>query len=230
MTYLRFGNGPKNILFLHGLNSCNHTWEKLFPLLSKDFTCWAPQLPHYDQCNLDGCADLVLEFVKRHKLENSYLVGFSLGGLIGLKLLSLGVNFKRLVFISTLFISPIPRTQLMLIKLGLYLDKGRITEELMDDVVCKLMHSRIRNGSANSYLRFAQDMLIPKTIRFIHSVRIRVPFVVIEPRHDFFCWLFNSKIPYRRLRPQQEIVVKASHFIYRDIPGKVADTINTFFV
>ena len=230
MIYFRYGDGPKNILFLHGLNGNSRFWRNLLLLLPKKFSCWAVSLPSYNRSNLDNDALLVKEFLWRHKIDRPYLVCFSFGGLVGLKLISLGLTFKRQIFISTPFLLGLPRTQKSLIELAWYLDTFKTTEPLVERAICKFMQRYPTPAVADSYFQFAKDMLDPRVMQMVRNVKICTPFVVVHARKDPILWLFNGKDPCKNLRPQKTVLFESTHFVPKQFPAKIAQIINTFFV
>lgn len=111
INYEKYGHHDRSIVLLHG-NGEDHTiFNELSELLSKDFTVYAldsrghglsDQVDHF---TYDEMAEDVVSFIKKKKIKQPILYGFSDGGILGLliairhpglisKLITSGANLK----------------------------------------------------------------------------------------------------------------------------------------
>ncbi len=90
IAYRETGNGP--ILFLlHGMNGSSKSWAYLFSSLSKTFRVIAWDAPSFGNSDvfgdsLDDYNNAAKALMNALKIENSILIGHSMGGLIATKL------------------------------------------------------------------------------------------------------------------------------------------------
>ncbi len=88
IAYIDEGNGPV-LLFIHGLASYLHAWQKNIIPLSHQFRCIALDLPNFGQsikgdfpCTMTFYAELVHDLITALELESVTLIGHSMGGQI----------------------------------------------------------------------------------------------------------------------------------------------------
>lgn len=89
--YHSSGRGP-NLILLHGIGANLYCWRWLIPLLAPDFRIWALDLPGFGGSSkpkaaaygLDEQITRVLDFMDRMKIQQSYIIGNSMGGNIAL--------------------------------------------------------------------------------------------------------------------------------------------------
>ena len=111
INYEKFGKNDQSIVLLHG-NGEDHTmFYELSELLSKDFTVYALDSRGHggsdpvDSLTYDEMAEDVVAFIKKKKIKQPVLYGFSDGGILGLliairhpglisKLIVSGANLK----------------------------------------------------------------------------------------------------------------------------------------
>ena len=82
----QMGQGPV-LLLIHGTGGATHSWRDLMPLLARDFTCVAVDLPGHGfsamppaAClSLDGMARLLAGLLARLGLSPELVVGHSAG-------------------------------------------------------------------------------------------------------------------------------------------------------
>jgi len=93
INYIKEGNGPKNILLLHGWGSNYTLFDKIIKFLSQKHTVYALDLPGFGSSdlpsnpwNVDDYTKLVIEFIKLMKIDKLSLLGHSFGGRIIIKL------------------------------------------------------------------------------------------------------------------------------------------------
>lgn len=88
IAYTEKGNGPKTLLFIHGLASNLPVWDQLIDELSAVYRCIALDLPGYGQSSqsanvsLSHYARCIKTFADSLHLTNLTVVGHSLGGQI----------------------------------------------------------------------------------------------------------------------------------------------------
>lgn len=87
------GAGP-TLLLLHGTGAATHSWRDLLPLLARDFTVVAPDLPGHgftdtpggDGLSLDGMARGVARLTQALGVEPRLVVGHSAGAAVALRM------------------------------------------------------------------------------------------------------------------------------------------------
>jgi magnesium chelatase accessory protein len=87
------GSGPA-LLLLHGTGAATHSWRDLAPLLSRDFTVIAPDLPGHGFTelrsrtaqSLAGMADALARLLAALEIKPDFVVGHSAGAAIALRL------------------------------------------------------------------------------------------------------------------------------------------------
>jgi len=88
------------VILLHGMYVTKSNMEDIAQDLSTKFRCVALDLPGHNKVSLkkitkfDDLADYVLMFIKKKQFKEVYLVGYSLGGLISLKIAEKADNTK----------------------------------------------------------------------------------------------------------------------------------------
>jgi len=92
MAYLAGGKG-KNLILLHSLNISADSWEKVFPILTQNFSVYAlDMLGHGDSEKptrnllIEDHARSVVEFMDRMKIDKALVCGNSVGALMGLEM------------------------------------------------------------------------------------------------------------------------------------------------
>jgi len=87
------GQGPV-MLLLHGTGAATHSWRDLAPLLARDFTVVAPDLPGHgftdtppdELMSLPGMARAVGELLETLQIEPAFIVGHSAGAAVALRM------------------------------------------------------------------------------------------------------------------------------------------------
>ena len=87
------GSGPV-VLLLHGTGAATHSWRDLAPLLARDFTVVAPDLPGHgftgtpdgEGLSLNGMAREVAELLAALQLTPEFAVGHSAGAAVALRM------------------------------------------------------------------------------------------------------------------------------------------------
>lgn len=94
------GDGPVDVVFLHGLFGQGKNWTQIAQGLADVATCRLVDLPNHGQSSwtitfsLDGQADLVAHWLRQHFVGPVAVVGHSLGGKIAMRL---ALNHPELV-------------------------------------------------------------------------------------------------------------------------------------
>jgi pimeloyl-ACP methyl ester carboxylesterase len=96
------GNGGRNIVLLHGLNSHSGTWRKTFPSLVGEFTVLAPSLPHHKGRAgpelADTYAEMVASVCEEAGARQASIIGNSMGGWVAMRMIARGeIRADRLV-------------------------------------------------------------------------------------------------------------------------------------
>ncbi|MFD2892458.1 alpha/beta fold hydrolase [Flavobacterium chuncheonense] len=91
-AYIKEGNGPQTLLFIHGLSSNIDAWYRNIDELKKHYTCIAIDLPGHGKSSKKTeaytptfYATFIHDFIKKMKLKNITLVGHSMGGQAAIK-------------------------------------------------------------------------------------------------------------------------------------------------
>ena len=101
------GDGPP-LFLLHGAGAATHSWRDLAPLLSRDFTVVAPDLPGHgftetpksDGLSLSGMVKALLGLLGALDLKPALIVGHSAGAAIGMRLCLGGAAPRGLVSLN----------------------------------------------------------------------------------------------------------------------------------
>jgi pimeloyl-ACP methyl ester carboxylesterase len=89
--YHTSGKGP-DLILLHGLGANLYCWQHLIPILKSRYRVWALDLPGFggssklprEHYGLDEQVQRLLQFMDRHEINQTYIVGNSMGGNIAL--------------------------------------------------------------------------------------------------------------------------------------------------
>jgi len=91
INYIDEGQGPKTILFIHGLANYALGWKKNFETLRKNYRCISIDLPGNGlsdhgkySYSIHFFSEVIVEFIVKLKLENVVLAGHSMGGQIAM--------------------------------------------------------------------------------------------------------------------------------------------------
>ena len=108
----QYGDGPRQIMLLHGFGATSYTWRSWIGALAQERRVWSVELkghgsapaPPDDLYSLHDHADLVRRLILQKDLRQLTLVGHSMGGgvalLVALRLLEEG-RLERLVLMSS---------------------------------------------------------------------------------------------------------------------------------
>jgi pimeloyl-ACP methyl ester carboxylesterase len=81
MHYLQAGHGPATVILLHGYAETSHMWRPLMPLLAKNFTVIAPDLPGIGDSGIPATVSMTSAAVTVHELAKS--LGISKARIVG---------------------------------------------------------------------------------------------------------------------------------------------------
>jgi len=124
LGYQTIGNGPRQMVMLHGFGANQNTWLDLAPFFARDrYTLHLLDLPPHGRASRRADADYsitaqatrVMTFLEIRKLQHVDLIGHSLGGAIALTALiqeyeNCSNKIKRLILIGTpAYPMPLPR-------------------------------------------------------------------------------------------------------------------------
>lgn len=109
MHYIKWGNGDKNIICLHGWPGDSTKWAELAShLVNNDKSIWAPDLPGWGQTELsevytlEKYANQLKKFVEQNSIYNFILIGHSFGGRVAIKYASMyPEDIKKLILIAS---------------------------------------------------------------------------------------------------------------------------------
>lgn len=86
LNYKTLGNGPKDLVILHGLFGSLDNWMTLAKQWAKDYTIWLldqrnhGRSPHHERWDYPSMAADLDQFLKDHAIEHPVLLGHSMGG------------------------------------------------------------------------------------------------------------------------------------------------------
>lgn len=89
IRYFEYGTSSNTIMLVHGLGASAERWEHVIPYFRKNYHVIAPDLPGFglsDKPSIDYTIDFfvrtLFEFIDNLEIQNSILIGSSLGGQI----------------------------------------------------------------------------------------------------------------------------------------------------
>ncbi|MEP4091865.1 alpha/beta hydrolase [Reichenbachiella sp.] len=108
VAYVDEGEGDQTLLFVHGLATYLPSWYKNIEALKSNYRCIAIDLPGYGRSTkinspsgMSAYADVLLQVIKKLKLENPVLVGHSMGGQVAISaVLRKPELFKKLILLA----------------------------------------------------------------------------------------------------------------------------------
>lgn len=101
LTYLVYGNGSTNLIFLHGFGSSKNSWDDFYPLFdTSKYTLYLIDLkgfgnssiPKDKKYSIGDHAEIISKFINTNVSNDYFLIGHSYGGTISLFL----ANFNAL--------------------------------------------------------------------------------------------------------------------------------------
>ncbi len=107
LNAITHGNDKPPLIILHGLFGSARNWQGIARLLAADYTVHALDLrnhggsPHADEMTYELMAADVLEFMNQANIENTVLLGHSMGGKVAMELaLSSPNKISRLIVVD----------------------------------------------------------------------------------------------------------------------------------
>jgi 2-succinyl-6-hydroxy-2,4-cyclohexadiene-1-carboxylate synthase len=94
---LSVASGVPAAMFLHGFLGCRHDWDEVVDVLGDQYRHLRVDLPGHsssfgdlptDACTIAGCSRLMIDLLDNCEIERCHLVGYSMGGRLGLYLLT----------------------------------------------------------------------------------------------------------------------------------------------
>ena len=86
LNYKKYGEGPDNLVILHGLFGSLDNWQSLGKKFGNYFTTYIldqrnhGKSPHFDEHNYSVMASDLKEFLQQKGIEQTHLLGHSMGG------------------------------------------------------------------------------------------------------------------------------------------------------
>lgn len=108
LAYLKVGNAPKVLIFLHGFGSNAEVWSPSLQYLREHYTCFALDLPGHGLSSKEDYpysipfyAETVQEWLEALKIQPYALIGHSMGGQTALKLVQQSPDlFQKLALVA----------------------------------------------------------------------------------------------------------------------------------
>lgn len=249
------------MLFLHGFGASSYSWNRIVPELSQANRVilidlkghGASPKPLDNAYSLHDQADLVVEFMKEHDLNDLTLVGHSMGGgvalLVALKLAEKNASrISSLILIDTVaysqslpgfirilklpILGPLATTftptnlQVRLILELAYFDDTKITDEIVAAYAAPLRLP----GSKHALIEAAKQ-IVPMDIENItpRYPTIKVPTLIIWGSHDEVVPVDIGKRLHQALpNSRLAIIEKTGHIPQEETPDKVLSEISDF--
>ena len=159
-------DGP-TIVFLHGTATNGTMWKDEMKRLT-NYHCLAPDFPGYGQSyhqkwvSVDETANQIIDVISRTRHRQVHIVGLSLGGMIGIMLLSKAPDLIDRAIIDG---AGVPSTVPILMKVGLYI----VQPFLHTNFVTKTI-ARFYNVPDEDLDEFSQNMRSVSPSSFTRSV------------------------------------------------------------
>ena len=201
--FFREGKG-RDILFIHGLNSNYGLFKKIILKLSKNYKCWALNLPKYGKCKVEDYVEILKQFIKLKNIQKPFLIGHSLGGIICLKLIEDKINYSGLATICTPLIEKAPRVTIMLLD---------------------LFNMLIKKGIFKSYLDGFND--VTNGIIKAPKIKIEKPFLVIYGKYDLIVKLSKGEA-YEIFKPKKIVYGNFGHLAPLTHPENISIILKEF--
>ncbi len=230
IEYFVKGEG-KDIIFIHGLGSSLKIWKKTVNKIPNKFRCWAISLPMYKDFKIRRYSELIEIFIEKLKIQNPYIVGSSLGGLISIDLADRN-EIGKMVLVSTPLTRITPKGLKMLIdSLDDKINEDESFEELSKWLLSRIPFTRnqlkkISIKSLVNYVRGIVDMNFPFDCS---KLKLDEKFILVYGKDDFILKVLHGLDLYEEIGAEKIIVLDSDHFIPTKNPKKLADIIENFF-
>jgi pimeloyl-ACP methyl ester carboxylesterase len=115
ISYTRFGEGPKNLVFIHGFCEIKEMWDDFIPLipnLDEKYTVYTFDLPGFGNSpfkesinSLDDVASILIDSLNKLGIKSASFIGHSMGGYVMMSLLNKQASIaeKVCLFHSSIF-------------------------------------------------------------------------------------------------------------------------------
>lgn len=250
VRYIQEGIGP-HLLLIHGIGASVYVWRRLIPLLNKNFTVTAIDLlgfglsdkPVEFKYDLDSQCDVILELLKKLKIDNCYIAGSSMGGAIALRLAQISPRkFPKVIALAPAadpkiaffdlknfgFLSPIIQPMItdrfikQIMKRVIY-NKELITEE-------SLHHYASPYRSREAVVAFTKSFSLLRDQRIYNDLeKVQQPVLVLWGEKDkIIPFKYAKKISMKLKNMSFYAHPKSGHHPHEDEPVWTAEKISAF--
>jgi 2-succinyl-6-hydroxy-2,4-cyclohexadiene-1-carboxylate synthase len=244
------------IVFLHGFLGNRDSWNEIIPLLSKNYYCITIDLPGHGQTlpeensqyTMSYCSKLMVRLLDNLKIQKFSLVGYSMGGRLGL-------------FVALNYPNRINRLVLESSSAGLKTKKERIERQKSDENLAQ----ELENAPLEQFLhkwysqplfdslkqnqkRFQQlmdkrkknnPMGLAKSLRFMGTgvtgslwgkmADLKIPTLLIVGEYDHKFQEIAKNMSAKSKKITVVSVAGAGHNVHLEQPGKYAQILKSFF-
>ena len=230
IEYFVKGEG-KEIIFIHGLGGSLKIWKKTVTEISNKFKCWVISLPEYKDFKIRRYSELIEIFIEKLKIQDPYIIGHSLGGLISIDLADRN-EIGKMILVST----PLTRiTPKGLKKLTDSLD-DKINEDELFKELSEWLFSRIpftkdrfEKTSIKSFLNYAKGIIGMDFPFDCSKLKLDEKFILVYGKDDFILKVLHGLDLYEEIGAEKIVVLDSNHSIPTKNPKKLADIIENFF-
>ena len=204
-------SGRRPVFLLHGLGASSYSWRHILPLLGREYTVYAPDLPGFGRSDApenfpfspEGLSAFLQALMDRLKIPRADLIGNSMGGVVALhaalhspervgKLVLLGTptyphNTPKIIwnlrrpFLGLLMERLLGRWTVRLCARSAFYDASLITRELLDEYSLALK----RPGGRRAVAEFIRNAVPPDAQQLIERFsKLDRPVLVIWGTHD----------------------------------------------
>jgi len=256
IAYHRMGTGEP-VLFLHGITTYSFIWNKVAPILSKNYELIIPDLvgcgfsdkPTDIEYSLINHAEFVKQFIEQLGFSKVHFVGHDVGGGIGqifavrypekiLKLVlvnTVGYDFwpvqpivaMRTPIIRHLAMASLDLGTFKLVLRRAFYNKEYLTPELFD----KFWEQMKTKEGRRAFLHFAKCLNNQHLLEISDKLKqLPIPVMIIRGVADVY---LDAKISEKLNSeiPGSQLIRfdKAGHFLQQDEPDRLAKTLQEFF-
>ena len=230
IEYFVKGEG-KDIIFIHGLGSSLKTWKKTINKISNKFRCWVISLPEFKDFKIRRYSELIEIFIEKLKIQDPYIVGSSLGGLISIDLADRN-EIGKMILVSTPLTRITPK--------GLKKLANSLDDKINDDEFFKKLSKwlllripftkdRLKKISIKSLVNYARGIVDMDFPFDCSKLKLDEEFILVYGKDDFILKLLHGLDLYEEIGAEKIIVLDSNHSIPTKNPKKLADIIENFF-
>lgn len=262
--YLHAGAKGPPLVLLHGggIDSARLSWGHIIGPLAESYRVFAPDWPGYgesDRPNISYSTTLytsvLKDFVQQLALEQTTLVGVSMGGAIALgytlahpqsvrKLVlvssyglqdrapahELSYLFLRVPFLNEFIWAVIARSRFLArasLK-AIFYDPGKLSENLVDQVYAEL--NKPRTGAAFRSFQMSEVRWAGVTTQYMKQLhRLSVPTLILHGAHDTLVPLRFAEAAHDLIpKSQLRIIPNAGHWPQREQEEQFLDALRSF--